>query len=130
MKSKLAGMPGRLLAVFDACHSGAAAEGALHAGGADDLVRELLTDDCGVAVICSSMGDEYSIESSGTKAGFFTFGLVEGLRGKADFNRDGFVHIHEATAYAALRVQQLSGGLQNPTLGRSPNLKPFALTKN
>ena len=128
VKEKLAGMPGRLLAVFDACHSGAAAE-SYQAGGADDLVRELLTDDVGVIVLCSSMGDEYSIESSATKAGFFTYALVEGLNGKADFNKDGYVFIHEATAYAALRVKQLSKGEQNPTLGRSPHLKPFALTK-
>lgn len=42
----------------------------------------------------------------------------------------GFVRIREATAYAALRLQQLTGGLRNPILGRSPNSEPFALTKN
>jgi WD40 repeat protein len=128
VKDKLAGMPGKMLAVFDACHSGAATA-SLRGGGADDLMRELLTDDCGVIVICSSMGDEYSLESNRTKAGFFTYGLVEGLNGSADFNNDGYVHIHEATAYAAARVKALSDGAQNPTVGSSPHLKPFALTK-
>jgi len=69
------------------------------------------------------------MESFQTKAGFFTLGLVEGLSGEADFNNDGFVFVHEASIYAIIRVRQLSGGGQYPTLGRSPRLKPFALTK-
>jgi hypothetical protein len=92
------------------------------------LVRELLTDDCGVVVLCSSLGEEYSLESGEQKAGLYTFGLVEGLGGKADLNRDGLVFIHEAAAYASLRVRQLTRGAQNPTLGRSPAVRPFALT--
>ena len=38
----------------------------------------------GVVVMCSSLGSEYSLESSETKAGFFTLAIVEGLGGKAD----------------------------------------------
>jgi len=34
-----------------------------------------------------------------------------------------------ATGLTVARVRQLSRGGQNPKLGRSPNLKPFALTK-
>jgi WD40 repeat protein len=128
VKKKLSEMPGRLVAVLDACHSGSAAE-SLQVARADNLVRDLQTDDCGVVVLCSSLGEECSLESTQTKAGFFTLGLVEGLTGKADFNKDGYVFIHEASMYAALRVKQLSGGEQNPTLGRSPNVKPFALTR-
>ena len=77
----------------------------------------------------ASLGDEFSLESPEVRGGFFTMGLVEGLRGKGDLNRDGFVFINEACAYSALRVKIMSGGEQNPTLGRSPNIKPFALTK-
>jgi WD40 repeat protein len=128
VKKKLSEMPGRLVALLDACHSGSAAE-SLQVARADNLVRDLQADDCGVVVLCSSLGEECSLESTQTKAGFFTLGLVEGLTGKADFNKDGYVFIHEASLYAALRVKQLSGGEQNPTLGRSPNVRPFALTR-
>ena len=107
VKQKLSNMKGKVVAIFDACHSGAAAE-SFQAGQADNLVRDLLTDDCGVVVLCSSLGSESSLESTETKAGFFTLGLVEGLTGKADFNKDGFVFIHEAAAYAVARVQQLA----------------------
>jgi WD40 repeat protein len=128
VKRKLSDMPGRLLAIFDACHSGAATE-SFHESKPDKLVRELLTDECGIMVLCSSLGSEFSMESAEIKAGFFTLGLTEGLLGKADFNKDGYVFVNEMSAYAARRVQQLSGGEQHPALGRSPNLKPFALTK-
>ena len=121
-------MPGRLVAIFDACHSGAAAE-SLQVGRTEGLVRDLLSDDCGVVVLCSSLGSEYSLEASVTKGGVFTFGLLEGLKGEADLNGDGFVFIDEVVLDAAVRVKQLTGGIQNPTLGRSPHVRPFPLAR-
>jgi hypothetical protein len=78
-------------------------------------------------VMCSSLGQEYSMESRATKAGFYTLGLTEGLNGRADFNGDGIVYISELDVYATLRVSQLSGGMQNPTTGRPPTIRPFPL---
>jgi WD40 repeat protein len=127
LKSRLEDMPGRLVAILDACHSGAVTE--IKPAQADNLVRDLMTDDYGVVVLASSLGRECSLESSMTRAGFYTLGLSEGLRGKADFNRDGVVFLNELERYAALRVQQLSGGQQNPTMGRPPTVKPFAIAK-
>jgi uncharacterized caspase-like protein len=134
LKKTLGNMPGRLVAMLDACHSGASALGSMPAKGparvaTDDLVRDLVTDDYGVVVMCSSMGHEYSLESTGTKHGFFTLGLVEGLSGKADFNRDRVIHIHEVDAYAFLRVRQLSRGQQNPVTGRPPTIRSFPLAR-
>ncbi|VTU02086.1 wd40 repeat-containing protein : WD40 repeat-containing protein OS=Singulisphaera acidiphila (strain ATCC BAA-1392 / DSM 18658 / VKM B-2454 / MOB10) GN=Sinac_0055 PE=4 SV=1: WD40: WD40: WD40: WD40: Peptidase_C14 [Gemmataceae bacterium] len=139
-KSRLENMPGRLVAVLDACHSGAASGTPEPKGGrpqkpkpaagrADNLVRDLVTDDYGVVVMCSSLGMEYSLESPATKAGFFTLGLVEGLSGKADFNKDGVVYMHELDTYATLRVAQLSSGRQNPTTGRPPTIRSFPISK-
>jgi hypothetical protein len=57
-KASLANMPGRLLAILDACHSGAVAgkQAALPSARPDNLVRDLVTDDYGVVVMCSSLG--------------------------------------------------------------------------
>lgn len=133
-KMRLENMPGRLVAILDACHSGAATGSTPgkqkpkpQAARPDNLVRDLLTDDYGVVVMSSSLGSEYSIESPATKAGYFTLGLTEGLSGRADFNKDGVVFIHELDVYATLRVNQLSGGRQNPTTGRPPTIRPFPL---
>src|SRR5208282_1986179 len=81
VKKALASMPGRLIAVLDACHSGSAAEGGRNAR-ADDLVRDLIGDDYGVIVMSSSLGKEYSLESPEVKHGFFTMALLEGLAGQ------------------------------------------------
>ncbi len=127
LKSRLEDMPGRLVAILDACHSGAVTE--IKPAQADNLVRDLMTDDYGVVVLASSLGRECSLESTATRAGFYTLGLTEGMRGRADLNRDGVVFLNELERYAALRVQQLSGGQQNPTMGRPPNVKPFPIAK-
>ncbi|MFI5336606.1 MAG: caspase domain-containing protein, partial [Opitutales bacterium] len=128
IKQQLANMPGRLIALLDACHSGAVAD-EFRASRPDNLVRDLVTDDYGVVVMCSSLGREYSIESSQTRAGFFTLGVTEGLSGRADLNGDGIVYIHELDSYTAKRVSQLSGGKQHPVTGRPPGIRSFPLSR-
>jgi hypothetical protein len=132
LKQALANMPGRLIAILDACHSGAAAPSPGAAAPAkqaraDDLVRDLVTDDYGVVVMCSSLGREFSLEGPEAGHGFFTLGLVEALNGRADFNRDRLVHLNELDVYARVRVRQLSQGLQHPTTGRPPTIRSFPL---
>lgn len=127
LKSRLEDMPGRIVAVLDACHSGAVTE--IKQGRPDNLVRDLTTDDYGVVVLASSLGSEYSMESPTTKAGFYTLGLTEGMSGRADFNRDGVIHLNELEKYSTQRVQQLSQGGQNPTVGRPPSVKPFPIAR-
>ncbi len=128
LKRHLANLPGRVVAILDACHSGTTAEKSKH-GLADDFVRELVSEDYGVIVMCSSLGREYSMESSEVGHGFFTLGVIEALKGKGDFNKDGYIYLHEVDYYTYLRVRQLSGGEQNPTTGRPPHLRSFPLAK-
>ncbi len=127
LKARLEDMPGRLVAVLDACHSGAVTE--IKAGRPDNLVRDLTTDEYGVVVLAASLGSEYALESPLTRAGFFTLGLTEGMSGRADFNKDGVIHLSELERYASLRVQQLSRGQQNPTVGRPPHIKSFPIAR-
>jgi hypothetical protein len=126
LKERLEDMPGRIVAILDACHSGAVTE--IRVGRPDNLVRDLTTDDYGVVVLASSLGSECSLESSATRAGFYTLGLTEAMT-RGDFNRDGVVHLNELERYASLRVQQLSRGAQNPTVGRPPTIRPFPIAK-
>jgi len=90
-------------------------------------MRDLVSEDYGIVVMCSSQGREYSMESLAVQHGFFTLGVVEGLTGKADFNQDKYVYVHEIDFYANQRVRQLSGGRQNPTTGRPPHIRSFPL---
>jgi WD40 repeat protein len=132
VKDALGNMPGRLIAILDACHSGAVADGKRPArrAAADDLARDLVTDDYGVVTLCSSQGREYSMESPLVGGGFYTQSLVEGLSGKADFNGDHVVYLHELERYATLRVRQLTRGLQNPATGRPTTIRSFPLSRN
>jgi WD40 repeat protein len=129
LKQHLANLPGRVIAMLDACHSGAVADD-IQVSRPDNLVRDLVTDDYGVVVMCSSQGRESSLESSATRAGFFTLGVTEGLTGRADYNHDGVIHIHELDAYAAARVRQLSDGKQHPVTGRPPTIRSFPLARH
>lgn len=126
MKQKLTNMPGRVIAMLDACHSGAAQ---FSIGRADNLVRDLQNDDCGVVVIAASLGEEYSLESQVDKGGFFTLALTEGLTGKADFNQDGLIQLNEALDYTVRRVREMSNDKQHPASSSSSKIRPFALTK-
>ena len=126
LKSRLGSMPGRLVAILDTCHSGVVAE-KYGPAKADSLAHDLASEDAGVIVMCSSLGREYSIEDGRTKAGYFTFGLVEGLSGYGDVDEDGIIYINELEMYASARVRQLSGGRQNPTLGRQSSVRLFAV---
>lgn len=128
-KEKLDNMPGRLVAILDACHSGTVAEKERAPVQADSLVRDLTAEDSGVIVMCASAGREFAIETKLTKAGFYTFGLVEGLSGLGDVDGDGVIYIHELDMYASARVKQLSKGFQNPTLGRPSTVRPFPIAK-
>jgi WD40 repeat protein len=129
LKRRLAEIPGRVIAMLDACHSGAAADRPDRPAATDDLVRDLVTEEYGVVVMSSSQGWEYSLESPAVGQGFFTAGLVEGLSGKADSNRDGLVFLNELDSYATRRARELSGGRQNPVTARPGTVRSFPLAQ-
>lgn len=127
LKKKFANLAGRVVVILDACHSGAASR--FKRALTDDLVRDLISEDAGVVVMCSSQGSEYSMESKQVEHGFYTLGLIEALTGRADFNNDRYIYLHELDFYAYHRVRQLSDGAQNPTTGRPAHLRSFPLAK-
>ena len=107
-KRKLAGIKGKLVVMLDASHSGTVVK---EAGGerqlrpiTDDFVREMVREDSGVIMMCSSTGNEVSFEDPQLGHGLFTQALAEGLSGQADSNKDGFVYLNELDAYLVNRV--------------------------
>jgi WD40 repeat protein len=124
-------IPGRLLLLLDACHSGAIG-GDFQAGQtamADDLVRDLLTEDYGVIVMCSSMGREISLENPEWGHGAFTLALTEGLQGAADYNEDSTIHLNELDLYVADRVEKLTQGRQHPVTQKPTTIRSFPLAR-
>lgn len=92
---------------IDACHAGSAID-------ADGGAYSTRTP--GTALFVSSRPEEYSIESPWTGAGFFTQGLVKGMRGTADRDHDRRVTVKELFDYMYADVVRRSNSGQHPQL--------------
>jgi uncharacterized caspase-like protein len=120
VKESLRGMPGRVLLILDACHSALI--------GIDGLVGGL-KEEAGVVVMISAQGNEKSLENRTLGHGYFTQALIDGLRGAADYNKDGYIHLSELVLYVETEVERMSEGRQRPAVGKPPTIPSFALGK-
>ncbi len=88
-------------------------------GSVDDLFLERLARSKGRAIIASSRPSEASIAGADLWHGFFTYYLLEGLKGAAGLNRDGIVSLQELYEYVEQQVVRKSravGGNQHPMM--------------
>ncbi len=125
LKEELAHLPGKVLLLLDACHSGAIGRAI------NDIARDLADEDCGVIVLCAALGSETAREDPVLRHGYFCQSMLEALNGapKAPRNpRDGCVYLHHLEQYVIDRVQELSKDEQHPTSAR-PAIRPFAVAK-
>lgn len=106
----------------DACHS-EGISGQISGGPQDlnNLINQYLAKVSAAgerAVITASDVAEQSYESDrwGDGHGVFTYYLLEGLRGGADFNDDGTVVAGELFEYVQRQVRLETGGNQNPSV--------------
>src|SRR5262249_16691035 len=135
LKKNLAELRGRVLLLLDACHSGAKGNSALigrqrtTGSVTDDLVRDLVDDDCGVIVMCAAMGREESREDSSKRHGLFTLALIEGLCGSADYDKDGVILLTELDLYVDNKVREMSKDEQHPVTAKPTTIRSFALAK-
>jgi WD40 repeat protein len=129
-KAAVKGLPGRVILLLDACHSGALIENERRSGEGltDRLYRDLTSNEYGLILMCSSRGLEVSQESSAHKSGFFALALVEGLQGKAR-KLDGAVYLRALDDYVNERVRELTEGRQHPLTSRPPTIRDIALTR-
>ncbi len=90
------------------------------------LMQEMFTNlnrGSGAVVISAAAGDSYAMESDEWQNGVFTYSLLEGLRyGYADANNDDKVTVSELRDYVSETVQELTNGLQKPTM-RQENIE-------
>jgi tetratricopeptide (TPR) repeat protein len=107
----------RVVLLMDACHSGAAI-----ASGAKGLLREQNVDAAQIAqgsgqfVICSSLADESSWESTRYKNGVFTHYLLEGLRKNNNQNKMGDVFSFMKEQVQHEVQMDRNGAMQTPAL--------------
>jgi len=135
---------GRVVFMLDTCFSGAAAAGNSRARSLDYAMRGLrsvrmddgflnrMTSATGRVVLTASGINEASQELDSLRHGVFTYYLLEALKGRADFDADGYVGVTEVHKYLSEKVPPRTNQQQRPAyfmnapvtgeivLGRSP----------
>ena len=112
----------RVVLIADACHSaGVGSDFATRAitvegNPVNRYLMQLSKSGKGRAIFTASEVGERSQESKnwGGGHGVFTYFLLEGLRGKADVNKNGIVTLGEAMDYTDERVRRATRNKQHP----------------
>jgi len=89
------------------------------------VINELASAENGAIVFSSSTGRQYSLENPDWGNGAFTKGLVEGIRGNADYRSTGRITVNMLDLYVSERVKELTQGQQTPTTVKPPNVPDF-----
>jgi WD40 repeat protein len=111
----LTSLPSKIIFMVDTCHSGGATGKRRGVSDMTDALRELVHAESGVVVMTASTGKEVSQERAEWGHGAFTRALIEGLEGRANYNKDNTIDIKELDLYITNRVKELTGGAQHPT---------------
>ena len=115
--------------VHDFC-LGTVTESQFAGAAVDDLLRDLVGTDQGVAVMSANSGTATAGAVPPANAiGWFAQAIAEGLSGRAAADGTAGVSLSELEEYVKQRVGELSGNRWRPNVGRSPLIPPVPLTK-
>ncbi len=116
----LAGLPGKVVLMMDACRSGAGIAGAVDMSrAANDMAQE----NAGIVMFASAQGREDSLETGEWENGAFTEALLSILDDVGVYGDDGRLSIPELEEAVTVRVAELTDGRQNAGMtkyGASP----------
>jgi len=105
----------RVLIIADACYAGGFSQMKPKSLAPSlDLFMQEARNSSGRAIITSSKPGELSWEAPNAKNSVFTHNFLEGLKGKADKNKDGIVTLNQAYEYAYAKTNEETAGRQHP----------------
>ena len=111
---------GKVVLAMDTCHSGALSIGARSGAGGENLVATL-REASGLYVLAAAKSGEESFEDERFKLfaedvghGVFTYALLKGMSGNANYDGDGYISLHEIFQYVSKQVPRLTSGRQHP----------------
>jgi len=111
---------GKVILAMDTCHSGALSVGARSGAGGEDLVATL-REASGLYVLAAAKSGEESFEDEHFKLvaedvghGVFTYALLKGMSGDANYDGDEYISLHELFQYVSKQVPRLTSGRQHP----------------
>ncbi len=103
--------------IADACHSGSMiAQRAPFSEALEEYYSDFEQTSGGTALIMSSKENENSLEFAGMRQGVFSYYLLDGLSGKADYNKNGIVEISELFDFVKTNVRKYTQNNQNPVI--------------
>jgi hypothetical protein len=110
------------ICIADACFSGSISNSSSYYSSVSSISDER------IAVMMSSRSDQTSQETQQLKQGVFSYYLIKGMKGDADYNHDSYITVGELFVYTQNNVYNYSGGKQVPfILGQ--NLDRIPLTR-
>jgi hypothetical protein len=101
------------ICIADACFSGG-----INNSFAQNYTYQSISsfDDSKLAVLMSSNSAQTSSENQIISQGVFTYNLINGLKGNADYNKDSYVTIGELFTYTQRTVSLQTNGKQTPII--------------
>jgi len=117
----------KVVVIADACHSGGVGQSfdvarraarAIKVNPISSGLQNLSKIGDGVCVISASDDKQFSQEDTkwGGGHGVFTYFLLEGLKGKADYNEDKNITLGELIPYLSEQVRRATQNAQSPTV--------------
>lgn len=108
----------RLIFIADSCYSGASGGRTVSIGGiraniSDSFINRIASGK-GRVIMTASSANEVSVEDDALQHGIFTYYLIEGLKGSADYDSDGLVTVDEAYRYVSYEVPKATAQEQHP----------------
>jgi uncharacterized caspase-like protein len=108
----------RLIFIADACYSGASGGRTVPLQGIrsnlSDAFLKRIASGKGRVIMTASGPNEVSVEDDDLQHGVFTYHLIEAMKGKADYDTDGFVTVDEAYRYVSEKVPNATEQQQHP----------------
>jgi len=109
----------RVIFIADSCYSGGSGGRTILAPGwraniSDSFLDRIARAGKGRIILTSSNANEVSQESDKLRHGYFTYYLLEGLKGAADLSEDGLIDVNEIYLYLNKWVPRATGGSQHP----------------
>jgi uncharacterized caspase-like protein len=102
----------KTVAFLDACYSGNLRDAL--APDTSRVVADLAAEDNGVIVFASAGPKQLSEEYEKGENGAFTEALLEGLSGKADYDKSRVLHFSELRRFVRARVEEITDKRQQP----------------
>ena len=127
----------KLIMVIDSCHSGAMKmEGLRAVGNASNDLADALHAAEGQFILSAAKAGQASIEARRFRLnkedsghGAFTYALVKGMQGEANYDGDEYISLTELFQYVSKQVPRLTGGRQHPYSRNAGTDMPFILLK-